>query len=97
MPMIELNPAVPVLWRDGRAVEIGWRPAACVVDDRAPWQLALLGALRDGIPAGRIAGVAIALGAEPVEASTCLATIAPALREVQVPHELSLVTTDRVA
>lgn len=97
MPMIELNPAFPVLWRDERAVQLGARPAACVVDDPAPWQLALLDALRDGIPAGRIAGVAIALGAEPDEASTFLATIAPALREVQVPHELSLVTTDRVA
>ncbi len=96
MAMIELDPAYPVLWRDARSVQIGARPAFCVLDDPPAWQLELLESLAAGIPAGRIAGVAAALGAEPRAASDFVARLAPILREVEVPHEISLVTSDRV-
>ncbi len=96
MAMIELDPAYPVLWRDARSVQIGARPAFWVLEEPPSWQLALLESLAGGVPAGRIAGVAAALGADPAEASEFVARLAPVLREVEVPHEISLVTSDRV-
>jgi len=94
--MIELDPALPVLWRDARSVQVGVRPAVVVLDDPARWQLLLLEALESGIPAGRIAGVASALGAAADEAAAFVTTLGPALREVAAPREISLVTSDRV-
>ncbi len=96
MPMIELDPAHPVLWRDARSVQVGARPAVVVVDDPSRWQLLLLEALESGIPAGRIAGVASAFGASPDDAAAFVTALGPALREVAAPREISLVTSDRV-
>ncbi len=96
MPMIEVDPARPVLWRDARSLQIGARPAVVVLEDPSRWQLKLLAALEGGIPAGRIAGVAAAFGAEPAETAAFLAVLGPALREVAAPREISLVTADRV-
>lgn len=96
MPMIEVNPACPVLWRDARSLQIGVRPAVVVLEDPSGWQLELLAALEGGVPAGRIAGVAAAFGAGPAEITSFMAVLGPALREVAAPREISLLTSDRV-
>lgn len=96
MPLLELDPAYPVLWRDDRAIQIGSRPAFRVIADPKQWQLDLLDALAGGIPAGHLAGVAAALGADPAAAADFVARLSPVLREIDVPREVSLVSTDRV-
>lgn len=96
MPMIEVDPAFPVVWRDARSLQLGARPAVVVLEDPSRWQLELVAALESGVPAGRIAGVAAAFGAGPAEAASFIALLSPALREVSAPHEISLVTADRV-
>lgn len=96
MPLIELDPAYPVLWRNERSVQVGVRPALVVLSDPPKWQLNLLDALAGGIPAGHVAGVAAALGADPAEATDFISRLSAVLREVEVPREVSLVTSERV-
>lgn len=96
MPLMELDPAYPILWRDESTVQLGARPAFCVLTDPPQWQLDLLDALVDGVPAGHLAGVAAALGADPAQATAFISRLTPALREVEVPREVSLVTAERV-
>lgn len=96
MPMIELDPAYPVLWRDDRRVQIGLGESACVLDNPPPWQLELLSVLAHGVVPGQIAGLALSLGGDPAEATDLIVRLGSALREVVAPRDVSLLVTDRV-
>lgn len=96
MPMIELDPAYPVLWRDEHSVQIGVHPVVCTLDDPPLWQLELLNVLVHGVAPGQLAGLALALGGDPAEAAALVARLGSALREVSAPREISLLVTERV-
>lgn len=96
MPMIELDPAYPVLWRDERRVQVGLSDPVCMIEDPAAWQLELLRVLAHGVVPGQIAGLASALGGDPAEATALVAQLGGALREVSATTEVSLLVTERV-
>lgn len=96
MPMIELAPAYPVLWRDERSVQVGLSDPVCTIVDPTAWQLELLRVLAHGVAPGQIAGLAMALGGDPAEATALVAQLGAALREVTETSEVSLLVTDRV-
>lgn len=96
MPMIELDPAYPVLWRDERTVQIGVARPVCTLVDPPAWQLELLSVLAHGVAPGQIAGLATALGGDPAEAAMLVTHLGSALREIAAPREVSLLVTERV-
>lgn len=96
MAVLLLDPAHPVLWRDARALQVGHAPPVCVIDDPAPWQLALLDALARGIPRGAIAGFVRAHDGDPGAAADLVEALAPALRASVMPREIGLAAADVV-